>query len=271
MSICKYDVYFIIVIILIIYLFYKINKKSDIKENFAVANKAIKTSGGSTTTKTSDGTTDIKTAIKEIYLADVEAIRNLSSIATKLQAGGLTIPGNLSITGNLNVTGVLNILPSGLVIAYTGATDPIGWLICDGRAILKTTYANLFSIIGVQFGDDGLNFKIPNYTGAFLRGVGGASLALNVAQGDAVQNHTHHMHDPGHTHAGDFDLEQYATQKEFESDNKKSAYTFVSTWNKRNVDIKSAGTGVVCNWMRDGSTANETRPYNFGVNWIIKI
>ena len=46
------------------------------------------------------GTTDqIKAAVKEIYLADVEAIRNLSNVATKLQAGGIGVPGNLIMKG----------------------------------------------------------------------------------------------------------------------------------------------------------------------------
>ena len=41
----------------------------------------------------------IKAAIREIYLADVEAIRNLSEVATKLQAGGIGVPGNLIMKG----------------------------------------------------------------------------------------------------------------------------------------------------------------------------
>ncbi len=45
--------------------------------------------------------TNIKEAIKQVYNADVEAIRNLSEVASKLQAGGLTIPGNLTVTGNI--------------------------------------------------------------------------------------------------------------------------------------------------------------------------
>ena len=89
MSICKYDVYFIIVIILFIYVFYKINNISKIKENFAVA-------------------ADIKAAINEIYRADIESIRNLSAIATKLQAGAVTIPGSLNVTGSISATGSIN-------------------------------------------------------------------------------------------------------------------------------------------------------------------
>ena len=39
-----------------------------------------------------DVSVDIKDAVKQVYLADVEAIRNLSEVATKLQKEGLTIP-----------------------------------------------------------------------------------------------------------------------------------------------------------------------------------
>jgi len=43
----------------------------------------------------------IKQAVKEVYLADVESIRNLSEVATKLQAGGLTVPGHTNVRGKM--------------------------------------------------------------------------------------------------------------------------------------------------------------------------
>jgi hypothetical protein len=44
---------------------------------------------------------DIKEAVKQVYLADVEAIRNLSEVASKLQSGALTIPGDLIVKGQI--------------------------------------------------------------------------------------------------------------------------------------------------------------------------
>jgi microcystin-dependent protein len=42
---------------------------------------------------------DARQAVREIYNADIDAIRNLSTVATKLQAGGgITIPGDTIIT-----------------------------------------------------------------------------------------------------------------------------------------------------------------------------
>jgi len=58
------------------------------------------------TSDTSKTTTEIKEAVKQLYLADVESIRNLSNVATKLQTNGLDIPGKIKITGDLSVDGI---------------------------------------------------------------------------------------------------------------------------------------------------------------------
>ncbi len=55
----------------------------------------------------------VKEAVKQVYMADVEAIRNLSNVATKLQAEGLTVPGNLKTniitsTDNISVSNKTN-------------------------------------------------------------------------------------------------------------------------------------------------------------------
>ena len=55
----------------------------------------------------------------------------------------------------------------GTIIAW-GATDaPSGYLKCDGSAISRTTYANLFSVIGTRYGsgDGSTTFNLPNLIG----------------------------------------------------------------------------------------------------------
>ncbi len=85
----------------------------------------------------------IKEAVKQIYLADVEAIRNLSNVAKQLQESGLKIPGNLSVSGSFNY------LPRGIIVAWTGDKPPEGWALCDGKKI----------------GD----FQTPDLRGRFIR------------------------------------------------------------------------------------------------------
>ncbi len=48
-------------------------------------------------------TDDVKEAVKQVYNADVEAIRNLSEVANKIQADGLTVPAHANIRGRMIV------------------------------------------------------------------------------------------------------------------------------------------------------------------------
>ncbi len=51
------------------------------------------------------------------------------------------------------------------------------WLLCNGQAVSRTTYADLFALLGENFGagDGSTTFNLPDYRGKFLRGLGGDS------------------------------------------------------------------------------------------------
>lgn len=63
--------------------------------------------------------------------------------------------------------------PVGVITAYAGDTAPSGWLLCDGSAVSRTTYANLFSVLGTKCGagDGSTTFNLPNIKGRSLVGV----------------------------------------------------------------------------------------------------
>ena len=65
-------------------------------------------------------------------------------------------------------------LPSGIIRLHAGTTVPSDWLLCDGSAISRTTYADLFSSISTTYGtgDGSTTFNIPDFRGMFLRGAG---------------------------------------------------------------------------------------------------
>src|SRR5262252_2175272 len=44
------------------------------------------------------------------------------------------------------------VLPAGMIVDFGGATAPTGWLLCDGSAVSRTTYATLFAAIGTGYG-----------------------------------------------------------------------------------------------------------------------
>ncbi len=60
--------------------------------------------------------------------------------------------------------------PVGSIIFYAASsfTEPVGWLICDGRAVSGTQYPDLSAAIGTTYGGDGVEFNLPNLMGGGL-------------------------------------------------------------------------------------------------------
>jgi len=66
-----------------------------------------------------------------------------------------------------------NSIPTGVVQMWAGSTTrPTGWLLCDGAAVSRTTYANLFATLGTSYGagDGATTFNLPNLVSKFPRG-----------------------------------------------------------------------------------------------------
>jgi microcystin-dependent protein len=61
---------------------------------------------------------------------------------------------------------------TGEVKMFAGSSAPEGYLLCQGQAISRTTYASLFTILGTTYGsgDGSTTFNLPDYRGQFLRG-----------------------------------------------------------------------------------------------------
>lgn len=58
--------------------------------------------------------------------------------------------------------------PVGLIGYFHDIPD--GWLLCNGAAVSRTTYAKLFNVIGTRYGegDGSTTFNLPNLEGRFL-------------------------------------------------------------------------------------------------------
>jgi microcystin-dependent protein len=103
--------------------------------------------------------------------------------------------GTIGPQGPAGPQGVPGNIPVGSIQIYAGISAPLGWLLCDGSAISRTTYSTLFSTIGTSFGsgdgsyvfdwhdvnnngviDSGeliqrfLTFNLPDFRGRFLIG-----------------------------------------------------------------------------------------------------
>jgi len=81
-----------------------------------------------------------------------------------------------------------SLAPTAAVLPYAASTAPDGWLLCNGSAVSRTTYAALFAAIGTSYGsgDGSTTFNLPDYRWTFLRGAG-ANISV-TGSGSASSN-----------------------------------------------------------------------------------
>jgi microcystin-dependent protein len=67
-------------------------------------------------------------------------------------------------------------VPAGTIVQWGTATAPANWMICDGSAISRSTYASLFNVIGTTYGagDGSTTFNLPNLKGRVPIGLDGS-------------------------------------------------------------------------------------------------
>jgi len=113
---------------------------------------------------------------------------------------------------------LFNFVPTGSILPSSESAAPSGWLLCDGSAISRTIYPNLFAAIGTTWGngDGSTTFHLPDLRGRFLRGRDGGvgrdpDRATRTASnpggntGDnvgSVQGHGYKTHNHGVTTSG---------------------------------------------------------------------
>jgi microcystin-dependent protein len=93
---------------------------------------------------------------------------------------------------------------------YAGSTIPTGWLACDGAPVSRTTYAGLFTAIGVTFGagDGSTTFNLPDTRSRMPIGAGTGTGLTNRALGTSGGGESKTINSanlPTHTHAIDHD------------------------------------------------------------------
>lgn len=103
--------------------------------------------------------------------------------------------------------GELKIIPPGLINPFAGSSAPAGWLLCNGAAVSRTTYADLFGEIGTTFGvgNGTTTFNLPDLVGRVPVGTdsSGTRISANndLAESDGSEDHTLTTAEmPAHTH-----------------------------------------------------------------------
>jgi len=100
------------------------------------------------------------------------------------------------------------IMPVGVILPFGGSNMPnSSWMACNGALLNRTTYEDLFTTIGIRFGNTTAdNFRLPNMTGRVLIGVDPTDTtdprtdAIGQAGGTTTPPLLQHQHDDPHGH-----------------------------------------------------------------------
>ena len=136
---------------------------------------------------------------------------------TTLSASSTFTLGGTAVTATaaeLNVlSGGIAQPPTAAIHMYGGTSAPTGWLLCNGAAVSRSTYADLFAVVGTTYGagDGSSTFNLPDLRDRFAVG-SGTTYSAGATGGAATHTlteaempaHTHTatstVTDPGHTH-----------------------------------------------------------------------
>ena len=95
----------------------------------------------------------------------------------------------------LDSAAVSVLMPTASIMPYAGSLAPTGYRLCDGAAISRTTFSELFAVIGTTYGvgDGSTTFNIPDLRGRVIAGqddMGGTSASRLTNQSGGLEGDT---------------------------------------------------------------------------------
>lgn len=163
-------------------------------------------------------------------------------------------------------------VPAGVVSQYAGSPAPSGYLLCDGSAVSRTTYSNLFTAISTSYGagDGSTTFNLPNLKGRIPVGLDAAQTEFDVlGEVGGAKTHTLTVTEmPSHTHTQNSHTHTQTVNSA--TTGGLSGYTPDTSTNTSVVSGYSTGATTATNQNTGGDGAhNNLQPYII-VNYIIK-
>ena len=231
-----------------------------------------------------------------VNLGGAYALNVSAGTATFANTSNLVINGNLDLNQGTNAKVITYSRPlqaasgqvidenlnnflvvPGTIIAYGGNGYPSGYLPCDGAAVSRNNYADLFFAIGTSWGsgNGSTTFNVPDLRGMFLRGTGANATFTNSSSGratgpavgtfikDGFQSHNHVLKLNTLGYAGT----QFGGQREALAPS-QGQMTSSGRPNNGTLNVNQGGDPGSAAIQTTGG--DETVPVNVGISYCIK-
>ena len=140
-------------------------------------------------------------------LAAVKTTADAAATATALAAVKTTadaaLPKTTAASTYATTTALATAVPVGVVQMWAGVAAPAGWLLCQGQAVSRTTYAALYAVCGTAYGtgDGSSTFNLPDLRARMPIGLSGSGAFNALGNAGGEENHTLTTEEmPSHKH-----------------------------------------------------------------------
>ena len=189
------------------------------------------------------------------------------------------------------------VTPVGVIHMFAGSTSPVGWLICDGSTVSRSTYSALFAVIGTTYGsgDGNTTFTLPDLRGRVPIGAGTGAGLTNRVLGTQYGAETVTLDStslPTHSHANTVSggstgamsanaSHSHSATKSYWHNSGSAAYTFTGgssaigldtpTTDSKNLDHTHTFTPSISNANAGSGGSHANIPPVLTLNYIIKV
>lgn len=155
-------------------------------------------------------------------------------------------------------------VPTGSITMWATTTAPTDWLLCDGSAVSRTTYATLFGVISTTYGtgDGSTTFNLPNLKGKVPVGLDTADTSFDV-MGETGGAKTHTLTTtemPSHTHTQNSHTHTQDSHNHTQNSHNHTQDSHTHTQNAHAHTVDGAlvprGTGAVFRELTDANTGS---------------
>lgn len=143
--------------------------------------------------------------------------------------------------------------PTGCILPYGGNNAPQGWLLCDGSAVNRATYEDLFNVIGVTYGegDNSTTFNLPDMKGRVAVGLNSSGEFNELGKTLGEETHTLIISEmPSHRHGVNTANGQGSMEWGYEFNyNGKAGYNGMLEYSGNNKPHNNIQPSIVLNYI----------------------